>query len=443
MATCNSLKDTWQGCMLHLEIAQRHRVAGQNPKERRAIVCAVTNDYAFALGSLIAGFRRHNSDFSGVFVVFHDGLAPLQQDQLRALWPNMEFRPYGADIIAGRFGAKTDLSRVQAQFSPMIFAKFELADLLTDYDKCLWLDVDMLVQGNLAEIWNFDRLAWRPLPDGAFARRAKVMEEFADLRGDGSLPLLNGGVIGMARGGLISTADLYAMAARLISQTNTTSVDELALYFLAASNGVAVHLLDLRFNHPVVASGARDAVIVHAIGPDKFWNASPLQLAFPEWARNQLEWQGKHYAGPQRLAHVQAATPDMALKAARNRDYWQQIYADIRSDLPLCLQVDLQSDGKSLRFFYSATAFLRLTRQANARRIGVEMHIADDPEIGAGIGSFLKGRDIPGLAKDKTLERSQSKLGWAYTAVVPTTICAQVMGVFAQALDQATSRAKS
>ncbi|WP_050521698.1 hypothetical protein [Pseudorhodobacter wandonensis] len=71
------------------------------------------------------------------------------------------------------------------------------------------------------------------------------------------------------------------------------------------------------------------------------------------------------------------------------------------------------------------------------------MHIADDPEIGAVIGSLLKGRDIPGLAKGKTLEPSQSKLGWAYTAVVPTTCCAQVMCMFVQALDQATSRAKS
>lgn len=413
-------------------------MTGQNPNERRAIVCAVTGDHAFALGSLIAGFRRHNPDYAGAFVVFHDGLTVLQHAQLRALWPDMEFRPFGADVVAHRFGAKVDPSLISAQFSPMIFAKFEMPDLLADYDKCLWLDVDMLVQGNMAEVWGFDVLAWRPLPQGAFARRAEVMDAFADMRGDGHLPLLNGGVVGMARGVGITTKDLYAMAARLIAQTKTASVDELALYFLAASRNVPVHLLDQRFNHPVIAAGVRDAVVVHAIGPDKFWNAAPLQLAYPEWAQNLSQWQGVGYDGPQRLVEVQAATPDMALKAARNRAYWQQLYADIRQDLPPCLQVDLQNDGKTLRFFYSKTAYLRLTRQANERRIGVDLHLADDPRLDP---ALLKG--IPTLPRGKTPEFAQTKHGWAYAAVVPVGQCAQVMGALAQALDQATSRAKS
>ncbi|MGO4906830.1 glycosyltransferase [Pseudorhodobacter sp. W20_MBD10_FR17] len=416
---------------------------GQNPNERRAIVCAVTADHAFALAALIAGFRRHNPDYTGAFVVLHDGLTMKDQGQLRVLWPNIQFRPFGRDVLAQRFGANVDLSTILQQVSPMIFAKFELPELLADCDKCLWLDVDMLVQGNLAEVWNFDVLAWRPLPQGAFARRAEVMESFADMRGDGRLPLLNGGVLGMGRGVKISTVDLYAMAARLIMQTSTTSVDELAVYFLAASRGVPVHLLDQRFNHPVVAAGARAALVVHAIGPDKFWNAAPLQLAYPEWAQNLQQWQGAGYAGPQRLADVQAATPDMALKAARNRAYWQQLYTDIRPDLPLCLQVDLQSDGKTLRFSHASTAQLHLTRQTNARRIGVELHFAEGESLGAALAARLEGAVIPDLLNDETLKLAQTKHGWSYTAVVPVGQCAQVMGALAQALDHATSRAKS
>ena len=77
------------------------------------------------------------------------------------------------------------------------------------------------------------------------SRRAAVMAEFADVCGDGALPLLNGGVVGMGQGlrGQVSPADLYAMAARLLAQTDATSVDELALYFTAAARGLDVHLL--------------------------------------------------------------------------------------------------------------------------------------------------------------------------------------------------------
>ena len=429
-------------------------MAGRDMSDRRAIVCGVTPDHAFALGSLIAGIGRHNPAFAGAFVVFHDGLAAPEQAQLRALWPNIEFRLFDRTVLASRFKGAADLEKVLAQHSPMIFAKFELPDLLDKYEKCLWLDADILVQGDLAQAWNFEGLAWRPLPEGAFARRAEVMAAFADLRGDSSLPLLNGGVVGMGQAlrGRLTTDDLYAMAARLMAQTAATSVDELALYFVAASRGLPLHQLGLGFNHPVVAPGARDAAVIHAIGPDKFWNAAPLQLAYPEWAQNLAAWLavgGAGYGGPQRLGDVQAASPDGALKAARNRAFWQQVYADLRPMLPPRLQVDLASDGKALQFFHARAegVHLRLIRQVNERRIGVELHFCDGPVLAPALFAQLDGAAVAGLHAGKTLELAQTKQGWAYATVVPLATCGQVIRALAEALDkalaQATSRAKS
>ena len=76
-------------------------------------------------------------------------------------------------------------------------------------------------------VWALEGLPWRPLPDGALARRAEVMAAFAKLRRDG-LPLLNAGVVGMgsALREQLRSVDLYAM--------------------------------------------------LHAICPDKFWNAAPF-----------------------------------------------------------------------------------------------------------------------------------------------------------------------
>jgi len=425
-------------------------VAGQDRIDRRAIVCAISADHAFALGSLIAGFRRHNPDFAGSFVVFHDGLTDAQQSQLRALGCQIAFRPFGLRDVVARFGTGVDLAKALALYSPMIFAKFEILDLLAELDACLWLDVDILVQGNLAEIWAFDALAWRPLHQGAFARRAAVMAELSDVCGDGTLPLLNGGVIGMGQAlrGHVSPADLYAMAARLLAQTDATSVDELALYFTAASLSLGVQVLEERFNHPAVARDVRTAVLVHAIGPDKFWNSAPLQLAYPEWGQNLAAFQavgGAGYTGARRLEDVQAASPDKALKAARNRSYWQQIYAELRPELPIALQVDLDSQHKRLRFSYAGAdgVFLHLIRQVNERRMGVELHFPDEAVLAPAIFAQLDKLAVPGLAKGKTLEFARTKHGWTYGAVVPVASCAQAMGALAAALDQATSRAKS
>lgn len=418
--------------------------------DRRAIVCAISADYAFALGSLMVGFLRHNPDFDGDFVVYHEGLTGAQQAQLRGLGVSVVFHPFGLGDVAARFGGDVDLAKVLELYSPMIFAKFEMLDLLGAYDACLWLDVDILVQGNLAGLWAFQGLAWRPLHGGAFARRAEVMADFADLCGDGTLPLLNGGVVGMGQAlrGRVAPADLYAIAARVLVQTDATSVDELALYFAAVSRGLDVCLLEERFNHPVVAPDVRDAVMVHAIGPDKFWNSAPLQLAFPEWAQNLAAWRavgGAGFDGVHRLGDVLPAAPDKALKAARNRAFWAEVYAELRPELPLCLQVDLDTQRKMLRFFYAGAngVFLRLIRQVNVRRMGIEVHFPDDAVLAPAVFAHLDTVVVPGLGKGKTLELTQTPQGWAYGAIVPAEVCGEAIGLLAKALDQATSRAKS
>lgn len=404
-------------------------MTGDDQQSRHAIVCAISADYGFALAALIIGVRRHNTDFAGDFVVFHDGIPAEERALLAQLWPRILFRDFNAGILAARF-ARVDLAGVLAAHSPMIFAKFEMLDLLAEYEQCLWLDVDMLVQGDLAQVWGFEGLAWRPLPEGAFARRAAVMAAFPEVRRDG-YPLLNGGVVGMGQAlrGRVGVADLYAMAAEVLARSAATSVDELALYFTAAARGLPLHLLDLRYNHPVVASGGRSAVIVHAIGPDKFWNSAPLRLAYPEWAQNAADWRGAGYDGPQRLDDVQAATPDGALKAARNRSFWLGIYDRLRPEFPR-LSVDLRSDGPSLRLFIAGqpdSTHLRLTRHVNPRRIGVEICFA--------AGQMPAQLDGVKTAKGKQLELTTTKQGWVYGTVVPLADCSGTIALIMAALD--------
>jgi hypothetical protein len=403
---------------------------GQDRTDRRAIVCAISAisaisaDYAFALAAVMAGVARHCPDFQGDFVVFHDGLDAATQMRLRALWPRVVFRDHGADQVTARLGADF------GAYSPMIFAKFEMADMLADYDRCLWLDVDILVQGDFAEIWAFDALAWRPLPDGAFARRAAVMAAFADMRRDG-VPLLNGGVVGMgpALRGRLCSADLYAMAARIIAAVGPHSVDELALYFVACAQGLGVTALDQRFNHPVVAPGGRDAAIVHAIGADKFWNAAPLQLCYPEWADLAGDWR---YEGHQTLDG--ATTPDKALKAARNRAFWLGVYRGLRTQLPPSVQVDMAADGPDLRFFIKGlpdATHLRLTRQATVRRVGVALVIQGDSPLADAMFARLDGMKTG----NTPLETAKTKKGWTCGTVVAVADAGAAIVAIAAALD--------
>lgn len=419
-----------------------HGVTESTRQPRLAVVCGVTVDHVFALGSLIAAFRRHNARFSGDFIVFHDGIPVGDQARLRGLWPRILFRLFTRDMLNARLAAACDAPHYAAalnRHSPMIFAKFEMLDLLAEYDKCLWLDVDVLIRGDLSALWDFDCLAWRPLAEGAFARRAEVMEQFADMCRDTTTTLPNGGVIGMAKplAGLITPADLYAVAAKLITQTKAVSLDELALYLLAAARSVPLRNLDLRFNHPVIAAGADQAVIIHAIGPDKFWNATPLLLAYPDWARDQQDWVavgGRPYGGPLRLAEAQDAAPHQALRAARNRAYWREVYGALRPELPLILRVDLETRGRELLFHLAGqadTITLRLIRQANERRIGICVHVAAEAMPPA-LQTALATTGLP------PPERLRN--GWRALMICPLAKAGPAIASIAAAIGQATSR---
>jgi len=350
----------------------------------RAFVLGITPNLDFAAGALLAGLRHHNPGLDADILILHDGLSVAQQASLAALAPRVRFRPFTkADLLARlEIPATPRLTGILRQFSPLFLAKLTLPDLLTDYDQALWLDADMLIRGDISPVWAFECLTWRPLPPGAFARRAAVLATFSDLRRDPATPLPNGGLVGVARSFLAhaTSDDLFALARRLLLETEADSVDELALYLLAASQGIPVQPQPLTFNHPVTAPGVEQAAIAHAIGPHKFWNATPLLTLFPDWHAHHARWVaagGGPYSGPVHLADVHAATADGVLKGADCRAFWTGVYADLRPHLPPGMLPDLRSDRKFLRLFLAGQSdaqHLRLTRQPNPRKIGLEVH---------------------------------------------------------------------
>ena len=383
----------------------------------------VTADLAFAAGSLIAGLIAHNPGLDADVVVFHDGLDAPSMAALRRLCPRVRFRLYGREEALARLGIAGDtppqLADFLRRFSPMTVAKLELPELLADYDRCVWLDADMLVRGDVGGLWGFGPLAWRPLPEGAFARRDRVLAALSHLRRDPAVPLLNGGVIGVARGFAATSADLFAMARLLLERTDTNSPVEMAWYFVAATKRIPVTPLPLALNHPVSAPGVGDARLLHAIGPHKFWNASPLRHLFPEWQRHQDLWVaagGAPYAGPVTLTDVHPLEPDALMRAVQHRADWLSFHDGLRPLLPAGLQVDPRLDRKALRLFLAGRPeadHLTLTRLPHPRRIALRLNLPplEEATVRAALVSEVKGLRERDGALNLPLDRLQAALG--------------------------------
>lgn len=356
----------------------------------KAVVFGITADHAFAAGTALASLLVHEPGFDADVVIYHDGLPADQQAAFMRLWPRCRFRPFGADTVTDRLGVPLDDPRVAPYFahlSPMVLAKLELPDLLDDYRKVIWLDDDVLVRSQVGDLWDFDCLAWRPLPQGAFARRQGVLDLYANQSLDPDVPLLNGGVIGVARGFVDrggSRRSIHEIARHLVAVGPSTQLAEMPWYLVAATLGLPVKTWPMRLNHPVTTPGVAHASIAHAIGPHKFWNATPLRHLFPDWLHHQATWVacgGDPYAGPLLLGDTHPSEASEVLRAADNREFWLKVYADLRPKLPPGILVDLRHDQKSLRFFLHGRPegqHLALVRLANARRLGLELTLPSD-----------------------------------------------------------------
>lgn len=354
-------------------------IAGAGSMTSRAIMLGITADLAFAAGALLASIRAHDPECDATVVILHDGLDPDQQEAFRGIWPGCRFQAFDAKAAVARLGAASEqVAGFLQDYSALVLAKLDLPDLLAEFDKVLWLDADILVRGRLDALWDFDCLAWRGLPGGAFKRREKALGVFAELTLDPAVPLLNGGVIGVSRrflklGG--SSALLHGFAGRLAADAPNSQIDELPWYLVAASLGLPVTVLPMGLNHPVGAKGADAAVVVHAIGAHKFWNCTPLLQLFADWSRHQETWVqqgGRPYAGEVLLADVHPLEPHEVLRTAQARAHWLGVFKDLRPVLPKGMVVDLQHDRKHLLIFLHGrpdTEHLRLHRHANEKRL--------------------------------------------------------------------------
>lgn len=360
--------------------------------ENRAIVLGITPGLDFAAGALLASLMRHNPDFAGSVVILHNGLSDVQQAALSRMAPRVGFRPFDEARLMDRLDMEMtpQLADLLRRFSPLFLAKLALPDLLDDFAQLLWLDADMLIRKPINDIWDFDCLTWRPLPQGAFARRDKILAEFDDLPRAASVPLLNAGVVGMGQEfrRYAASKDLFALARRVLDRCRTDQVDELALYLLAASRDMPVRPLPLSCNHPVGMAGAAEATILHAIGPHKFWNAAPLVAGCPDWQAHQAAYVaagGRAYDGPILLEEEHPLAMDQALRKAELRLFWKDIYKDLRPALPPGLMPDLSTGQSFLRLFIRGrpdSQHLRILRHTNPDRLGLEAHLTGATDRG-------------------------------------------------------------
>lgn len=288
----------------------------------------------------------------------HDGLSRRSRETIQKIHPNCIFKDFTKEYMEERLKAALNdlphlpdpnLSNIINRYSHFYFAKFEIFDLLNDYEEVLWLDSDMLIVGSIMDIITEKPISWRPNGfelDGPFEKIVHGVG-FANFQYSAVKTKPNGGLI-FVRSSVrkkygISTHYAYKIALGCLTYTNKTTIDEWVLGIIAHYHKIPVHECPKIYNHPSWGDGVDQAIIIHAVGSYKFWNSRAHEVIFPEWLENEKKWLSLGGTAPQKkyMEKTFPHTKARIIKFAKNYDLWIHLYALIRDDLPLDIMPDI------------------------------------------------------------------------------------------------------
>lgn len=244
-----------------------------------AVVMGVTPDYAFAAAGVLRALRRYppSSDFD--VILFHGGISEEDRGLLSAILP-CRFLSYSVpDPLRGRIREV-----VLRKFSELAFSRYECFDLLEEYERVVWLDVDLLIRGDTSE------LPGLCLNGVAMARERKPLRW--NFRGeidgvDMERPFYNSGIFVLSRAlpGRESAKEwLYEATARHAEQLVGADQGILNLWLLA--HGVEPDDILPGFNWFRHVPGGERAKILHAVGHRKPWT----DFRDRAWNSDYLRW---------------------------------------------------------------------------------------------------------------------------------------------------------
>jgi len=243
-----------------------------NEKKNLAITFGITGNYAFALGNVLLGLKKHNPDLDADIIVFEQEVSEKDKSLLNLILP-CKFIQYKFPYDV--FLTKDTLKR----FSELTFSRFECFKFLNQYKKVLWLDVDILVCQDIQQLLD-EHSTGISLASGD--EKASDFEIEID-----DIPHYNAGVMYL-QDNLPNYEILREWCYNKTQEysTHLKCADQGIINLMIKEHNLNVHWLHWRYNYTPAYGEGSNVVIYHSFCPEKFWD----YWNFKEWNENNEEW---------------------------------------------------------------------------------------------------------------------------------------------------------
>ena len=248
----------------------------------RALVTGGTKSDTAPMAVFAINIRDICPNSFDTLVVFHDGIRKKDQELINNIFPT-RFIQYKYRYVTGN-------DEVISHFSPMVFCKYECFSLLRDYDEVVWSDYDVVIRGDISEIWQFK--------DDIYFN---ILERDSILRTMFYKDIISSEIKEYDLDDLGINTPLFALSNKLHNyseiaewcylKTNSWDKDlflpEQCIVSLATQEfGVSFNEIPARRYVTFPENAIGDELILHAAGQPKFWNGRQNE----EWDKRYEEW---------------------------------------------------------------------------------------------------------------------------------------------------------
>ena len=274
-------------------------------KKDKCVMFATSSAYVMGVANVIIGIEKYSPGLIDDYVIFYNENDPIKETDIQAfmgITTNIQYRKLPKDTALSE--------REQDRYSSLLLAKFHIFDLLEEYKYALYLEADMLVQGDISDIFTYGPMAWMKHPylqDGLlingikYNSRNMIYKLISDktIAPHGGVVLVNDEI----KESRACLDRLYQYVAYTREMNIGINLDEVALAILAEQLGIKVSLLPERYNFVPLRNDIDDIpIIIHAEGSNKFWNDRLLNIFYSEWNVNNELW--KRHGGSRHVSDV-------------------------------------------------------------------------------------------------------------------------------------------
>lgn len=253
-------------------------------KKKIVLLLCSTGNEAFAVGNVIIGAKKYlfqnlsAKDYDIIFLT--DKLESEDENALKNIFPRIIIEIYKSPFSKNMLNL-----RELNHFSSFAYARFEAFNLLERYEKVFYVDTDIVIQKDISEIINIKT----PLSTLYFANKMPISGNFTKE----NIDLVKG--YDLNRVSIIDAVflindklnDYQIMTKWCYEKAEEYKTnDQSILNLLIQEFNIETHDLTESYGAYPTSNISKNAHIIHAIGPAKFWRGTYNK----EWEENNKIW---------------------------------------------------------------------------------------------------------------------------------------------------------